>query len=146
MSPQCCQLQGCWSDGLYLLVSKNLCHQQGLGLKQPKGTFFRATKRWPGATFFFCQGLPIFFFPFRHCSMPDRHLQSPLEDSHGGGQPGVNLSNSANCLSDLGLPAWSQLSAFAMHAAENCQAQEQVTSPKRQFKGLHFNPSLAIVS
>lgn len=137
MSPQCCQLQGCWSDGLYLLVSKNLWPQQCLGVKQPKALVFRATQRC-----IFLPGAPNIFLSFCCCSMPDRHLQTPLEDLHGGGQPGVNLS----CLSDLALPAWSQLSAFAIHAAENYQAQEQVTSPKRQFKGSHFSPSLTTVS
>lgn len=87
-----------------------------------------------------------FFFPFCCCSVPDRYLQSSLEGPHSGGQPGVNLSYSGSCLSDLGLPAWSQPAAFAIRAAENYQAQELVMSPKRQFRGMHFSPSLAIAS
>lgn len=40
----------------YLLVSKTLCHQQDLGLKQPKGTF------WKKGAFFFTRA-PNTFFP-----------------------------------------------------------------------------------
>lgn len=60
--------------------------------------------------------------------MPDGHLISPLEDLLLGGRFGVNLRKSASCLSGPGLPAWSQLAAFAVHAAENYHPQEQAAS------------------
>lgn len=89
-----------------------------------------------------------FFFPpflFTGCSVPDRQLQSSLEDMHHGGQPGVNSNNCASCLSNMGFPVWSQLSAFTVLAADNYQTLEQVTSPKRHFSSLYFSPSLATV-
>lgn len=142
---QCCHLQGCCSDSSYLLVSICSCHQQGFGVKAAKKHLFRANQKvnfLPGSPPFFP---PLFLlsFLFAGCSVLDRHLQSSLEDMHQGGQSGVNLSNSASCLSGLGFPVWSQLSAFTVLAAENYQAQEQVTSPKRHFSSLYFSPSLA---
>lgn len=112
-----------------------------LGLKQPKDTF---QGRLKGA--FSPRGSLFFFFLFfTCCSVPDRHLQSSLEDIHRGGQPGVNLSNCASCLSGLAFPVWSQLSAFTVLAAENYQAQEQEMSPKRCFSSLYFSLSLATI-
>lgn len=122
-------------SGLNTLVTSKV-----LGLKQPKDTFSGPTKMC-----IFSQGLLffIFFLLFTCCSVPDRHLQSSLEDIHHGRQPGVNLSNCASCLSDLALPVWSQLSAFTVLTAENYQTQEQVMSPKRHFSNLYFSLSLA---
>lgn len=62
--------------------------------------------------------------------MPDGHVKSPLEDLLPGGRFGVNLRKSASYLSGPDLPAWSQLAAFTVHAAENYHPQEQAAPSK----------------
>lgn len=133
MSAQCCWLQVLLVRQLIPFSLKKLVSLARFRTKAAKSHFFQDHQ---GA--FFYQGLPLFIFPFCYCSMPDRHFQSSREDSHCGGQPGVNLSNFARCPSDLGLPACPQL--FSICCWELSGPRTSIIT-KRQFRGLHFSPS-----